>query len=473
MYAKVRSVQVRASASGGRVGSPAPWYCATRTRTRLRRRAGFVTSARALSSAEDSKESSPPSISPSFSSSSSSSSSSSPPSLPEPPKGKGAVKEMEMLDDELSEIIREQLVSRRAAEKKAKKLQSEVEKLGDALDSLKDKNAELALEREELQAEVADKNMKIERMSTEIDTMYGKIRMEVESQLLDLSKKERKRDKQALESELREARQRAEDLRAEVKRMRAANNVETMELLEKSAEDVRLELELDIGSESANKEAALGAANSSARAVVTLMSEQKRLRDEASQLKIQSRENQGEIESLRKEAAMLRSEKTLLQEQKAALESVNVELENKLEDTELVKKTALASEAQKAVERQEETLQAVEKKHNLRHERMERNEALISHALKAAVADRKYWENRSRAAERVLSQSQASSSPSSDSIEFRGRVGGSWIPGVELRKYLAKGSSSEVTGGETSLTFFSGWKHKPQDGEDNSSRPSE
>ncbi|QDZ21510.1 hypothetical protein HOP50_05g40370 [Chloropicon primus] len=116
---------------------------------------------------------------------------------------------------------------------------------------------------------------------------------------------------------------------------------------------------------------------------------------------------------------------------------------------------AKAEASQEALRAQKKLLETIQLQHSASLERQERRHSLSRGVMEAALADRHYWESRARETARAKDAEEGVAN-------FREARGGRAkflrLPGAELRKFLARGSSSEVTGGETSEVFAGKWK---------------
>jgi hypothetical protein len=507
---------------------------------------------------------------------------------------KGDGREDLLAPDEVSEILRSQLLKRRAAEQRAKKLQALV-------DSLTDENAKLSMAFDEASNEIASKNMAVEGFASSLEkatlerdealvekekleekftTMYLKVRGEVEAQQRALSQKEWKEERKHLRDQLKEAAAQLANLQADLSRTRTESQKETMKLLDSNTESIRTELSLECESAKASSQLASQAASESANAVIRVMSEQRKVKVAAADVRIQAkaaakvvhdmkkqieslqkenstlqdevkgkeeelyqstmqrnqaqehaeercaqaereaqrtikmmeeslekmrlgmeerveasqqvaRDSQGRVEGLLAELALLRDqtsaqtnreaeigakwktlEANLVREKEMVQEEIEIRVSAFTDEIDLIQKATRAEATQKGFEQQQEMIKAVEQRHKKELERLEKRGLLSRAALEAAVADRSYWEHRAKNAELAMQEAEKARSGASHKNEEevgkesdenmpKGRVRlGLRLPGTELRRFLAKGSRSKQTGGETSQVINSGWKYE-------------
>ena len=120
-----------------------------------------------------------------------------------------------------------------------------------------------------------------------------------------------------------------------------------------------------------------------------------------------------------------------------------------------IRAEARAEATQEALRSQGSLVDQIRREHALAVEGAARRHDLSLSRAEAALQDREFWEARARA---LSAERDGECAQETRAARKSGRARTLRLPGAELRKFLARGSRSAVTGGETSQVFRGNWK---------------
>ena len=225
------------------------------------------------------------------------------------------------------DLLGGQLKRRRAAEERAKRIQSEFE-------DLLEEHAKLVSKHEKNETELAGKNMRIESYASEVEDLaaerdaavvarsdleskFSKIyldaRTEVEAKMRSLTRTEWARERRDLSAQFGEARDEVAALQGQLARMGQESAKASLDLVEEARAETKRELDLQCQRARAETEVASRAATESAGAVVRVVSEQAKVRHAATKIKVQAKAAEKVVHDMKKQIECLHEENASLQ----------------------------------------------------------------------------------------------------------------------------------------------------------------